>query len=109
MRFSRYDIHWVNLDPVRGSELRKTRPSVIVSLDVLNRALPTVVVCPLTTQVHPEWRARLGVKVAGKPAEIAADQIRAVSKSRLGRKLGRLSAQDAASLRRLLSEMYGTG
>ena len=109
MRFSRYDIYWVNLDPVLGSELRKTRPGVIVSLDVLNRALQTVVICPLTTQVHPEWRARLGVRLAGKPVEIAADQIRAVSKSRLGRKLGRLSKPDAASLRRLLTEMYGTG
>ena len=79
MRFKRYDIHRVNLDPVRGSELRKTRPS---------RALQTVVICPLTTQVHPEWRARLMVKIAGKPAEIVADQIRAVSKSRLGRKMG---------------------
>jgi len=109
MRFSRYDVHWVNLDPVRGSELRKTRPGVIVSLDVLNRALSTVVICPLTTQVHPEWRARLGVKLAGKSAEIAADQIRAVSKSRIGRKLGKLSPPDAASLRRLLTDMYGTG
>ncbi len=54
----RYDIHWVELDPARGSELRKTRPAVIVSLDVLNRALETVVVCPLTSQLHPEWRKR---------------------------------------------------
>jgi len=107
MAFKRYDIHWINLDPVRGSELRKTRPAVIVSLDVLNQALETVVVCPLTTRLHPDWRTRLAVKVKGKPAEIAADQIRAVSKSRLGKKLGALPARDAAALRRLLGEMYG--
>jgi mRNA interferase MazF len=102
----RYDVHWVTLDPSRGSELRKTRPAVIVSLDVLNRALETVVVCPLTTQLHPGWRSRVPVKIAGKPAEIAADQIRAISKSRLGKKIGALSARDGAALRRLLGEMY---
>ena len=107
MAFKRCNIHWVNLDPVRGSELRKTRPAVIVSLDALNQALETVVVCPLTTQLNPEWRTRLIVYVRGRSAEIAADQIRAVSKSRLGKKLGSLSPRDAAALRRLLGEMYG--
>lgn len=106
MASKRYDVHWADLDPARGSELRKTRPAVIVSLDVLNRALQTVVICPLTTQLHPDWRTRLPVKITGKPAEIAADQIRAISKSRLGRKLGSLSPRDAAALRRLLGEMY---
>jgi len=102
----RYDVYWVSLDPGRGSELRKTRPAVIVSLDVLNRALETIVVCPLTTHLHPDWRSRVAVNIAGKPAEIAADQIRAITKSRLGRKIGALSARDAAALRRLLGEMY---
>ena len=109
MACKRYDVHWVTLDPARGSELRKTRPAVIVSMDVLNRALETVVVCPLTSQVHPDWRTRLPVKIAGKRSEIAADQIRTVSKSRVGKKLGSLSARDAAALRRLLGEMYGDG
>ena len=102
----RYDVYWVSLDPARGSELRKTRPPVIVSLDVLNRALETIVICPSTTHLHPGWRSRIPVKIAGKPAEIAADQIRAISKRRLGRKIGALSTRDAAALRRLLGEMY---
>ena len=106
MALKRYDVVWVDLEPVRGSELRKNRPAVVVSLDVLNRALETVVICPMTTQLHPSWRSRLQVKVGGKPAEIAADQIRAVSKSRVGRKLGSLSSRDAAALRRLIAEMY---
>lgn len=108
MAFRRYDVHWVRLDPARGSELRKTRPGVLVSLDVLNRALETVVICPLTSRLHPNWRTRLSVKVAGKTVEIAVDQIRAVSTGRLGKKLGSLSAREAAALRRLLSEMYGS-
>ena len=107
MSCKRYDIHWVELDPVRGSELSKTRPAVIVSLDALNRALETVMICPLSTRLHPEWRTRLQVRATGKRAEIAADQIRVVSKNRLGRKFGSLSPHDAAALRQLLSEMYG--
>ena len=107
MTFKRYEIYWVQLDPTRGREMRKTRPAVIVSLDILNNVLATVVVCLLTSQVHPEWGSRLIVKVRGRPAEIAADQIRTVSKNRLGKKLASLSRSDAAALRRLLGEMYG--
>ena len=87
--------------------MAKTRPVVIVSLDALNDRLQTVTVCPLTTQLHPEWRTRLGVRVAGRKAEVAVDQIRTVSKTRVGRKLGQLTAADAGALRRLITEMYG--
>lgn len=104
---NRYDIIWAELDPVRGSEIAKTRPVVIVSLDVLNEALATVTVCPLTSQIHPEWRSRIQIRCVGKPAEIAVDQIRTISKKRLRRKLGALSERDAATLRRVITEMYG--
>lgn len=87
--------------------MAKTRPAVIVSLDVLNEKLQTVTVCPLTTQLHPTWRSRLQVRCGRETADIAADQIRTISKSRLGRKIGSLSAREAAALRRLLTEMYG--
>ena len=103
----RYEIRWANLDPTTGAEMAKRRPVVIVSLDALNLRLQTVTVCPLTSQLHPTWRTRLAVRVARKHAEIAVDQIRTISKSRLGDKLGTLTAGDAAKLRRLLTEMYG--
>ncbi|MBM3834653.1 MAG: type II toxin-antitoxin system PemK/MazF family toxin [Verrucomicrobia bacterium] len=103
----RYEIYWARLDPVEGSELGKTRPCVIVSLDALNAALPTVVVCPLTTVRRPGWRTRLAVTSAGKPADICADQVRVVNKTRLTRKIGALKSDDAAALRELLTEMYG--
>ena len=82
---------------------------VALASDVLNRALETVVVCSLTSQLDPDWRTRLQVKVKGKSSEIAADQIRTLSKSLLGKKLGTLTPPDAAALRRLLGEMYGEG
>lgn len=103
----RYDIYWADLNPVHGAEMAKKRPVVIVSLDVLNEQLQTVTVCPLTSQLHEHWRTRLQVICAGKPAEIAVDQIRTLSKTRLSRKIGTLSSSEATSLRRLITEMYG--
>ncbi len=103
----RYEIRWTQLDPTKGAEMAKTRPVVIVSLDALNARLQTVTVCPLTSQLHGAWRTRLEVRVAGKRAEIAVDQIRTVSKRRVGAKMGALTAAEAGSLRRLITEMYG--
>jgi mRNA interferase MazF len=103
----RYEIRWASLDPTLGSEMKKTRPVVIVSLDELNARLETVTVCPLTTSLHPEWRTRLSVKAGQRDAEIAVDQIRTVSKGRLGNKIGELTAMEAADLRRLITQMYG--
>ena len=103
----RYDICIARLEPVQGSEMGKTRPVVIVSDDLRNQLLQTVVVCPLTTQLQPQWRSRLQVRCAGQPAEIAADQIRVLSRARLTRKIAQLSAVDADPLRRLILEMYG--
>lgn len=103
----RSEVDWARLDPVEGSEYGKARPCVIVSLDVLNAALPTVVVCPLTTVPRPSWRSRLQVTVAGKRADICADQIRTISKTRLEKRMGTLSKRDAEALHRLLGEMYG--
>ncbi len=103
----RYEIRWTDLDPTRGAEMAKNRPAVIVSLDVLNRVSPTVTVCPLTSQLHPAWRSRLRVRCGGRSAEVAVDQIRTVSKLRLGGKIGSLGKGEAAALRRLITEMYG--
>lgn len=103
----RYEVRWAALDPTQGAEMSKTRPVVIVSLDALNERLQTVTVCPLTTQLHPAWRTRLRVRVGRRDAEIAVDQIRTISKSRLGKKLATLSDKHAGALRRLITEMYG--
>jgi mRNA interferase MazF len=103
----RSDIYWCRLDPIEGSEMSKTRPCVIVSLDALNKTLPTVVVCPLTSTIHKDWRTRIKIDCVGQRAEICADQIRSVSKSRLGKKIGAISRKEASALFELLTEMYG--
>lgn len=102
----RYEIYIANLDPTVGGEIRKSRPVVIVSHDAMNRLVETVVVCPLTTNIHPRWRGRIQVVCDGQDAEIAVDQIRAISKRRLGRRIDRFSRSDALELRRVISEMY---
>jgi len=103
----RYEIRWARLDPAEGAELAKTRPAVIISRDELNAHLRTITVCPLTTRLHPSWRSRVAVRCGRQPAEIAVDQIRTISKSRLGRKIDTLSDAEATALRRLITEMYG--
>jgi mRNA interferase MazF len=103
----RYDIRWVDLDPVSGAEMARTRPAVIVSLDQLNAVLQTVTICPLTSQLHPGWRTRMQVRIGGHPGEIAVDQIRTISKSRIGRKLGALTSKESSLLRRIITELYG--
>ena len=102
----RYVIHFADLDPSVGGEIRKVRPVVVVSQNEMNRFLDTVVVCPLTTVLHPQWRSRLQIRCEGKEAEIAVDQIRAISKQRLGRRVDRLSTDEAIQLRRIITEMY---
>jgi mRNA interferase MazF len=103
----RYEVRWATLDPVQRAEMAKTRPVVIVTLDALIGPLQTVTVCPLTTHLHAGWRTRLRVRVGRRKAEIAVDQIRTISKSRIGGKMGVLSDADAAALRRLITEMFG--
>jgi len=103
----RYEIRWVSLDPAQGAEMAKKRPAVVVSLDALNEKLQTVTVCPLTSRLHPSWRSRLQVRCNRQEAEIAVDQIRTISKSRLGAKIGTLTEDEASALRRIITEMYG--
>lgn len=103
----RYVIYVADLNPTVGGELRKVRPVVVVSRNEMNRFLDTVVVCPLTSVLHPRWRGRLQVRCAGKNAEIAVDQIRTISKQRLRQRLDRLSPDACTELRRLVTEMYG--
>ena len=103
----RDEIFWGRLDPVEGSEMGRTRPCVIVSDDLRNGILPTVVICPLTSVLRPHWRTRLRVTCSGRKADVCAEQIRVVSKLRLGDKVGALSDDDATALRELLTEMYG--
>lgn len=82
IKLKRGDVFLVNLDPVIGSEIAKTRPCLIVSPDVLNARFSTIIVAPLTSTEKP-YPTRCQVEVNGRAGFVALDQIRTVSKDRL--------------------------
>jgi mRNA interferase MazF len=90
----RGDIWWVSLDPTRGSEIRKTRPAVVITVNALNRARRTVVVVPLSTGPEPRPPIIVPTPSAGQNSVAVCDQLRAVDKRRLTRISGRLSTTD---------------
>ncbi len=107
LNINRYEIYFADLNPTIGGEIQKIRPVVIISRDEMNKYLDTIVICPLTSKLHPKWRTRLQIKCADKDAEIAVDQIRTISKQRLKNRIDKLSANKAAQLRKLITDMYG--
>ncbi len=86
----RGEIWLVNLDPTVGSQIRKSRPCVVVSPAEMHDHLRTVMVAPRTTKSHPA-PFRIGVTHGGKKGLILLDQLRAVDKARLAKKLGAVS------------------
>ncbi len=99
----RGEVYWVNLDPTVGSEIRKTRPALVISPDDTNAALPRVIVAPLTSKGQA-LGCRPEAELAGKKAFIRLDQIRCVEKARLAGKMGEI---DAARWHSVLLEMLG--
>ncbi|MFO8033725.1 MAG: type II toxin-antitoxin system PemK/MazF family toxin [Candidatus Bipolaricaulota bacterium] len=101
----RGDVFLVSLDPARGREIRKARPCVIVSPDELNAHMGTYIVAPLTTGSHG-YPFRVACRFQGKDGHIVLDQVRAVGRARLVKKLGRLSPQAIEKSLSALGEMF---
>ncbi len=108
LNIQRYHLYWANLDPTQGSEIAKTRPVLVVSPDAMNKRINTVVICPLTSQLHLTWASRVQCDCAGKLGEIAIDQIRTVAKSRLQKHIGKIDAKTAAQVREVIALLYAT-
>jgi len=104
--FPRRDEVWlVSLDPALGSEIQKTRPALVVSPDEANQYLQTVVVAPMTTTVRP-YPTRVAVTFQKKRGQVALDQIRAVDRQRLVRRLGTAPDQTVENVAAVLVEMF---
>ena len=102
---ARGEVYLVRLDPTRGSEIRKTRPCLVVSPDDLNEHLRTVIVAPMTTggQAYP-WRVRC--RFQGRTGFVATDQLRTVDIERLARRLGRLTPNSVTAVLAVMQEMF---
>ena len=94
----RGEVWWVEFDPAVGSEIRKTRPAVIVSNDSANRNLTRVVMVPLSSRTGRQYPGEALVTVAGQASKAMTDQIMAADKARLKGQLGTLDKTDMAAL-----------
>jgi mRNA interferase MazF len=101
----RFDVHLINLDPTVGAEIRKTRPCLIISPDEMNRFVRTVIVAPMTT-VSRDYPTRIKCRFRGREGWIVLDQVRAVDKSRLVRKLGTIDNQTRSAVLSALRELF---
>jgi mRNA interferase MazF len=101
----RDEVWLVTLDSTQGVEIQKTRPCLVISPDEMNQHLQTVIVAPMTT-VTRSYPTRVTVRFREKRGQIALDQLRAVDRQRLVRKLGRVSAGSAQAASATLLEMF---
>ena len=101
----RGEIWWANLEPTVGSEIKKTRPCLVVSNSLVNQHRRTVVIVPLSTSPQAAPPLMVSVQCAGQPAVAVVDQVRAVAKERLVGLIEKLSAQELKSVEDALREI----
>lgn len=105
MVVKRFEVYLVNLDPTIGSEIKKTRPCLIVSPDEMNRHIATVIIAPMTTKSR-NYPTRVSCQFQGKRGQVVLDQLRTVDKKRLVKKLGQIDKKTQQSVLLTLSEMF---
>jgi mRNA interferase MazF len=101
----RFEVYLVNLDPTVGSEIKKTRPCLIVSPNEMNRHIATVIVAPMTTK-GTGYPTRVACQFEGKEGQIVLDQLRTVDKKRLVKRLGQIDRQTQHKVLETLAEMF---
>jgi len=101
----RFDVWLVTLDPTVGSEIRKTRPALVVSPDEMNAHIATVIIAPMTTKGR-SYPTRVPCTFQGKSGKVVLDQLRTVNKARLVKRLGRLDAATSDAVLATLAELF---
>jgi len=105
MDLSQYQIVLVNLDPTIGSEIKKTRPCVVISPNEMNKYLRTIILAPMTTKSR-KYPTRIEVKHDGKIGWIVIDQIRTIDKQRIIKVLGKLSNPEIREVKSVIKETF---
>src|ERR1051325_7893499 len=101
MVVKRFDVYLVNLDPTIGSEIRKTRPCLVISPDEMNRFIKTVIVAPMTTKGRT-YPTRVSCRFQGRQGQVVLDQLRTVDQTRLVLKLGKIDRHTQAEVLSIL-------
>ena len=105
MGIGQYEVVLVNLDPTIGSEIRKTRPCVVISPDELNRNLNTVVILPMTKNLK-NYPTRVKVNFDGKEGRIAVDQIRTIDSKRVVKIIGKINTNEVDNLKEIIKQTF---
>ncbi|NIJ54005.1 type II toxin-antitoxin system PemK/MazF family toxin [Dyadobacter arcticus] len=105
MVVKRFEIYYVNLNPIVGSEIKKIRPCLVISPDDVNKFINTVIVAPLTS-TFKSYPTRINCQVDGKAGQIAIDQMRAVDKVRLIKKIGILDEETSGTVLKVINEFF---
>ena len=105
MELKQYAIILVNLDPTVGSEIKKTRPCVIISPNEMNKYLRTIVVAPMTTNLK-KYPTRISIKTNDKKGMIAIDQIRTIDKERIVKVFNTLTKSEVRKCKEVLKETF---
>jgi mRNA interferase MazF len=98
-------VYSVELDPAKGNEIKKTRPCVVISPDTMNSNLQTVIVAPLTHTIK-SFPTRVNSMVNSELGQVVLEQIRAVDKNRLKRKLGKIDNSTAENIKLIMQTMF---
>jgi len=105
MIVQQYEVFVVNLNPTIGSEIKKTRPCVIISPDEMNKYLDTVVIAPITSQ-SKKYPTRIRIDLEGNDNWVVIDQIRTIDKSRLTKRITLLDKKEIAAIKNVIKETF---
>jgi mRNA interferase MazF len=107
VKIKRFDVFLVNLDPTIGSEIKKTRPAVIISPDSMNLSkLKTVIIAPMTSIIKDNFPIRILTEFKDKKGQIALDQLRSIDRTRIVKKLGVIEREAQNKVLELLSIIF---
>lgn len=102
---TRFDVYLVNLDPATGSEIRKTRPCLVISPDEMNRNIRTVIIAPMTSAIK-NYPTRVTCSFGEKQGQIVLDQIRTIDCARLVKRLGTIDEKTQMDVIDTLQRMF---